>query len=270
MTNTPRWLPGDIPVAKPSAARMYDYFLGGYHNFAVDRAAAEQMRAVLPNTPLFMQAHRGFLRRAITFLHEQGIDQYLDLASTVPTVGSAHEVVQRLNPAGRVVYADIDPDGVRHAEVILRGVPNTAVVQLDAYHPEQLLNHPDVRHLLDFDRPIGLLLGWLFFVPDDQAAYNLVRLLRDAVVPCSYVAIAHATAEGIEPEVAERGEEVYASTTAPVKTRPRAQIEAFFSGFDLVEPGIVFLPSWRPEGPDDILLDRPDLAAMLCGVGRKR
>ena len=269
MTNSPRWFPDDIPLAKPSAARMYDYFLGGYHNFAIDRAAAEQMRAVIPDTPLFMRTHRAFLRRAITFLHEQGIDQFLDLASTIPTVGSAHEVAQQLNPAARVVYADIDSDAVRHAETILRGVPNTAAVQLDVHHPDQLLGHPDVRRLLDFSSPMGLLLGWLFFVPDDQEAYNLVRVLRDAVTAGSYVSIAHVTADAMKQEAKERGEKVYASTTTPVRARTRPEIEVFFEGLELVEPGIVYIPLWRPEGPDDLLLDQPELASVFSGVGRK-
>ena len=115
---------------------------------------------------------------------------------------------------------------------------------------------------------MGLLLGWLFFVPQDQVANNLVRVLRDAVAPGSYLAIWHATAEHYKQEDKERGEQVYERTTTPIKTRTRAEIEVFFEGLELVEPGLVFVPLWRPEGPDDLLLDQPARASVYGAVGR--
>src|SRR5919202_5107409 len=236
--NTPRptWVSDDLALDKPSAARMYDYFLGGYHNFAIDRAAAEDMIKLFPEFPLLMQVNRAFLRRAVKFLVQQGIDQFLDIASFIPTVGSAHEVAQQLNPAARVVYADPVLDNVRHSQAILRDVPNTAALQVDIRQPEELLRDPTVRRLLDFSKPMGVLLGLLHFVPEDEVAYNLVRVLRDAVAPGSYIAISHGSTEESPPDLVEQSEQIYARTTDPLKLRTRAEIEAFFAGLDLVEP----------------------------------
>ena len=267
---TSEWLPDDVPLDKPSSARMYDYLLGGYHNFAIDRAAAEQVTAVYPDAPLVMQAYRAFLRRAVKFLVEQGIDQYLDIGSVIPTVGSAHEVAQQLNPAARVVYADIDPDTVRHSEAILQDNPNTAAIQIDVRQPEELLNHPHVRRLLDFSQPMAVLLSLVHFVTDDEQAYRLVRVLRDAIAPGSFMAISHGCHDNVPREIVERVEALYARSTTPTRVRSRAQIERFFDGLEPVEPGLVYLPVWRPEGPDDPLLDLPERCVTLGGVARKR
>jgi hypothetical protein len=206
----------------------------------------------------------------VKFLVQQGIEQFLDIASFIPTVGSAHEVAQQINPAARVVYADPVLDNVRHSQAILRDVPNTMALQVDIRQPEELLNAPTVRRLLDFGRPIGVLIvGILHFVPVDEVAYNLVRVLRDAVAPGSYIAISSGTKEYSPPDLVEQGEELYADTTDPLKLRTRAEIDAFFAGLELVEPGVVLLPLWRPEGPDDLFLDQPERAAWIGGVGRK-
>ena len=265
----PPWASADVPPDKPNAARMYDYLLGGYHNFAIDRSAAEQMVAINPDTPLVMQANRAFLRRAVTFLAAQGIDQFLDLGSVTPTVGSTHEVAQQLNPAARVVYVDIDSDTVRHSEAILQDDPNTVAVQADVRRPEQLLTQPRVTRLLDFGKPLAVILALLHFVPDDEEAYRLMRVLRDAVAPGSYIAISHGTLENVPREVVDRLEALYARSTTPVRLRSRAQIAAFFEGLDLIEPGLVYGPLWRPEGADDLFLDRPEQSANFVGVGRK-
>jgi hypothetical protein len=133
-----------------------------------------------------------------------------------------------------------------------------------------VLNDPTVRRLLDFGRPMGvLILGVLHFVPEDEVAYNLVRVLRDAVVSGSYLAISHGTKEHSPQDLVEQGEQLYSRTTDPLKLRTRAEIEAFFAGLDLVEPGVVLLPLWRPEGPDDLFLDQPERAAWIGGGGRK-
>ncbi|MBX6342403.1 MAG: SAM-dependent methyltransferase, partial [Thermomicrobiaceae bacterium] len=147
----PSWARGDFPLDKPSAARMYDYYLGGFHNFEIDRQAAEQAIARWPDLPLIMQANRAFLRRAVNFVSGQGIDQFLDIGSGIPTVGNVHEVAQRANPSARVVYVDIDPIAVAHSQEILRGNPNATVIQGDVRRPSEILEHPDVQRLLDLD-----------------------------------------------------------------------------------------------------------------------
>jgi hypothetical protein len=265
-----KWISEDTRLDKPSAARMYDYLLGGYHNFAVDRSAAEQLIAINPDAPLVMQAYRAFLRRAVKFLVGQGIDQFLDIGSVTPTAGSAHEVAQQLNPAVKVVYADIDPDTVRHSEAILRDNPTSIAIQVDVRQPELLLSDPNVTGLLDFRKPAAVLVALLHYITDDAQAYRLVRTLRDGLAPGSYIAISHGSYENAAPEVVDRLEALFANSTTPAKLRSREQIAAFFEGLELVEPGLVYIPQWRPEGADDIFLDEPAKSASFSGIGRKR
>jgi precorrin-6B methylase 2 len=249
---------------------MYDYFLGGYHNFEIDRRAAEQVLTIFPDTSLIMRANRAFLRRAVSFLSSQGIDQFLDVGSGIPTVGSVHEIVQRINPATRVVYVDSDPIAVIHSEAILKDVPNTAVIEADAHQTTQLLAHPAVQRLLDFSRPIAVLLvALLHFITDDDDATRIVRTFSEALPPGGYLVISHGTSENMPIEVMQAGANVYARSTNPVMARSRAQIAAFFEGFDLVEPGLVYVPLWSPEGPEDLFIDEPERSLNFVGVGRK-
>ena len=268
---TPQTTRPDDPEARPSPARMYDYFLGGSHNFPADRAAAERVIALAPETPLIAQANRAFLRRAVTALLAQGIDQFLDLGSGIPTVGNVHEVAQEAHPGARVVYVDIDPVAVTHSAALLAGNPHATVIQADARRPETILGHPEVRRLLDFGRPLGVLLvGFLYFIPDDAEATGLVRGLRDALAPGSYIVISHAInelAERMPAKAIEDGLEVYRHSTHPVALRGRAQVARFFEGLTLVEPGLVDMPLWRPEGPDDVFLEAPQQASFVAGVG---
>jgi hypothetical protein len=250
---------------------MYDYFLGGFHNFEIDRRAAEAAIAINPDTPLLMRANRAFLRRAVTFLVEQGIDQFLDIGSGIPTVGSVHEVAGALNPATRVVYVDVDPVAVCHSEAILQGNLNAIAIQGDARQPEQILNHPEARRLLDFNKPMAVLLvALLHFIPDDADIDRLMGMLRDGVVPGSYLAISHGTYEGVAPELIEQGARLYARTTNPLTPRSRAQVQALFAGFDLVDPGLVYVPLWRPDGTAEPFFDDPVRSIIFAGVGRKR
>src|SRR5918998_5714074 len=145
--------PGEIEAERPSAARIYDYLLGGYHNFEADRVVAERFRELLPEMPLYMQANRAFLRRVVGYLVGQGIDQFLDIGSGIPTVGNVHEVAQAINPAACIVYVDIDPVAVRQSEEILIDNANATVIQGDLRQPETILEHPDVQRCLDFDKP---------------------------------------------------------------------------------------------------------------------
>lgn len=252
---------------------MYDYFLGGHHNFPVDRAAAEQIIALGPQVPLIAHANRAFLRRAVNALIALGITQFLDIGSGIPTVGNVHEVAQAANPEARIVYVDIDPLAVTHSASILTGNANATVVQADARRPETILDHPEVRRLLDFSRPIAVLLvSFLHFVTDDDEASALVRGLRDALAPGSYIVISHSILESIEgmpQDVVEQGTAVYNRSSNPVRMRPRAQVARFFDGLELIEPGLVDMPLWRPEGPDDVYLDTPEKSAFVAGIGRK-
>lgn len=266
----PRAATGGAPEEAPSAARIYDYLLGGYHNFEVDRAVARQFVGILPRAPFIMRANRAFVRRVVGFLVERGVDQFLDIGSGIPTVGNVHEIAQGLDPAARVVYVDVDPVAVRQSEEILKGNPNTAVIQADARDPQAILDNPEVSRLLDLGRPVAVLIASvLLFVPDDEEAYRVVRALRDASAPGSYLCISHATTEGSTKEEVEDSVKLYAASGNPMKLRSRAQIEEFFHGYELVEPGLVYLPVWHPEDPDDLFYDEPHRAGNLGAVGRK-
>lgn len=269
-TQPPLWAPHEIPIDRPSVARMYDYYLGGAHNFAVDRQAAQRAMDIYPELPLVMQANRGFLRRAVAFLAEQGIDQFLDIGSGIPTAGNVHEVAQRVNPDASIVYVDIDHVAVAHSEVLLRDNPRAGVIQADARQIEQVLAHPEVARLLDFRRPVAVLLvSLLHFIPDDGEAYGLVRALRQVVPSGSYLALAHASTEGLPAATREQIVRLYGGASSPICFRSQDEIGRFFEGLEPVHPGLVYLSQWRPEGVEDLFADRPERCIGLAGMGRK-
>lgn len=256
--------------SKPSTARMYDYFLGGYHNFAIDRQAAEQITALYPNAALAARTNRSFLRRAVTFLLEQGIEQFLDIGSGIPTVGNVHEIVAGIQPEARVIYVDIDPVTVTYSQTILEGNHNVIAIHGDVRAPAELLEHAEVRGMLDFQRPVAILMvALLHFVPTDAEAQQIVQVLTTGIPNGSYLVISHVTNEYLSPEVIAESEAVYARSTTPSKLRSRSQIAALFDGLELVEPGLVLVPLWRPNEADDLFMDMPEQSMFFAGVGRK-
>ncbi len=264
------WVPEGISQDMPNGARMYDYFLGGYYNFEIDRQMSEKALQIYPDGRLTAQACRAFLRRVTGFFVEQGIDQFLEIGSGIPTSGHVHEVAQKANPAARVVYVDIDPVAIAHGQAILKDNLNAIAIVGDVRRPDDILGHPEVKGLLDFGRPVAVsLLTLLHAVVDDEQAYAAVRVLRDALVPGSYIAISHGTRENAPPETIKQMEMLTRGTSMPARYRSHADIEPFFEGLEVVEPGLVHIPLWRPEGPDDVLLDEPERVLIYGGVGRK-
>lgn len=267
-TNT--WIPTVGSPDVPNAARMYDYWLGGYHNFETDRKAADWIQLKCPAVRPSTHANRGFLRRAVTFLLSQGIDQFLDLGSGIPTAGNVSEVAQAANPAAQVVYVDIDPVAVAHSQAILQHNPQVAMIRADVGQPQQYLDHDETKRLMDWSKPAAILcLTVLHYLLDDDQAYRVVRTLRDNLAPGSYIAISHMTYDGVPPETVESFKNLGIKPNLSAKVRTRAEIAQFFEGFELVEPGVVHIPLWRPESPTDILLDQPGQALGFAGVGRK-
>lgn len=263
-------LPDDLAPDKPSVARIYDFLLGGFHNSAVDREAARRALAIYPDTALAMRANRAFLRRVVTYLLDQGIDQFLDLGSGIPTAGNVHEVAQRANPAARVAYVDLDPIAVLHSEALLRGNPGATMIQADVRDPAAILAHPTTRRLLDPGKPLAVLLvALLHFVTDDADADDLVRTLRETLPAGGYLVLSHGNYEEAPPEILAQLKQLYAGTSNPAKERSRAEIARFFDGLELVEPGLVYAPRWRPDDPDDPFRDEPGRSLVLVGVGRK-
>lgn len=269
-TDQSAWAPTDIAPERPNPARIYDYMLGGYHNFEADRAISDAMEKLFPAVRLAAQVNRAFLRRAVTFLVEQGCDQFLDLGSGIPTVGNVHEVAQALNPAARIVYVDVEPVAVAHSRALLAGNPNATAIRSDARDPEAILAHAEVRCLLDLSRPLGLLMvGMLHYLLDDGEAEAAVRTLRAAAAPGSFLVISHSTPRVVSDEIRSELTEVH-KKTGTARHRPPEQVMRFFDDWPLVPPGLVLSPLWRPESPRDLLLDTPELAWTVSGVAQKR
>jgi hypothetical protein len=262
-------LTASIDVERPSRARIYDYLLGGSLNFAADREAARELIARVPDVPLVAQANRAFLRRAVRFLVEVGVRQFLDIGSGVPTRGNVHEIAQGLAPESRVVYVDIDPVAVAYSRHILAGDDRATTIQEDARRPERILGHPDVQGLLDLTRPVAILLvSVLHFIADSDDPAGILGRLRDAVVPGSYLVLSHLTA-GSQPNGAARPTPDGPRSDMFAKPRSPAEVERFFVGFELVEPGLVAVEQWHPDSPENIG-DSRALSCMRAGAGRKR
>lgn len=264
----PSWAPPEIDLDRPSAARVYDYYLGGFHNFPADRAMAKEAIGMWPELPVMMQANRAFLRRAIRYAVARGITQFLDIGSGIPTAGNTHEVAQQADSRCRVVYVDIDPIAVAHSRAILGDDPATVVLRGDLRRPEEILADEAVRGLLDLSRPVAVLLvALLHFVPDGDDPAGVIGRLAAALAPGSLLIVSHASSDG-QPELAARHQQLYARTPTPMTMRTRDRIEALFRGFDLEEPGVVPIQQWRP---DPASADTPEIERMVgfAGVGVK-
>ncbi|MGC4896901.1 SAM-dependent methyltransferase [Micromonospora sp. DT31] len=264
----PDWAPETIDIERPSVARMYDYYLGGSHNFAADRAAARAMVEAVPEAPLMAQANRAFLRRAVHHLAGLGIRQFLDIGSGIPTVGNVHEIVQRIDPRARVVYVDVDPVAVAHSQEILAGNEQAAVIREDLRAPAKILGHPDVTRLLDFTQPVAVMIvAVLHFIPDSDHPAEILRTLRAALAPGSHLVLSQAC-EDSHADAGERAEaeRVYRRTDNQLWVRDPAELTALFDGFDLVDPGVVWVPQWRPDSPGHA--ENAERAVFMGGVGR--
>jgi S-adenosyl methyltransferase len=247
----PEWVPDGIDVTVPHAARMYDYALGGYHNFAVDREFVERAEQLVPGASLVAHANRAFLGRVVRWLVDQGITQFLDIGSGIPTLGNVHEIALLAAPEARVMYVDADPVAVAHSRAILTGHRRVGVLQADVRYPGDIVNHPDVTELLDFSEPVAiLLLAVLHFVPDADDPASILAVLRDAAVRGSHVVLSHGSPVPELNEEVDGLRQLYRKTPTPLHLRTPEQIESLLKGLDLVEPGIVKIGDWRPD-PDE-------------------
>ena len=269
MTDDLSWVPPGVDTKRANVARVYDYWLGGSHNFLADQDVARAIVAVEPNAREGVRANRAFLGRAVRFLAANGIRQFLDIGSGIPTEGNVHEAAEQASPGARVAYADIDDVAVAHSRAILAGNASAAVIEADLREPRKILLNATVRRLIDFGQPTGLLLNMVVpFIDDAEDPWQIVATLRDALAPGSYLVLGHVTDES-RPTVARAAEKVYnRSVTTQVHVRSRADILRFFDGFDLVDPGLVYIPEWRPDAPQDVPED-PSKFWGVVGVGRK-
>jgi hypothetical protein len=258
-------LPG-VDMTKPSTARIYDVLLGGKDNFEVDRAAAQVAIEASPDVPRAARENRAFLGRAVRFAIRAGIRQFIDLGTGLPTQGHVHEVAHALAPDARVVYIDNDPIVLTHARALLPAAETTAVVQADVREPESVLSHPTVRARIDFGLPVAVLMVAVLQFATDTETEKAVSAFREAIVPGSYLIVSHTTTEG-HPEVGEQARRAWNDTETKIQSRTRAQVQALFDGFDLIEPGVVWVPQWRPDNP---MSARTGTRWMYAGVGRRR
>ena len=257
MTETNQVPPG-VDASKPSPARMYDRYLGGTANFQADRDAVDRILELVPEIRDAAWANRGFLQRAVSWMAERGIRQFIDLGAGLPTQRCTHEVARTIRPDARVVYTDIDPSVIAHGREILAGVPGTAVIEADFRRPDDLLEHPEVLQLIDFAEPAGLLIVALTqFIPDSDDPWALVARYMDALAPGSYLALSAPTADHMVTRKVDRILDVYATSTIPSNTpRTRAEIERFFAGLAVVppypgaEPALTSAGLWDCEDPE--------------------
>lgn len=265
----PDWTPEGIDIHKASIARVYDYLLGGSHNFAVDRDMARQIIAAMPDVTTQAAANRAFLRRSVRALLDLGVRQFIDIGSGIPTRGNVHEVARRVDPKTRVVYVDNDPVAVAHSQQILKDDELSGVVQADVRQVSGVINSPAVQRLIDPNEPVGvLMLLLLHAVPDDSDAYGLVEGLRDWSPSGSYLVISH-LADETRPEQADGIVQATQTSTTPVRERNRAEVERFFQGYEMIDPGLVWVQAWRPEELSTPFDDGAH-SAVLAGVGRRR
>ncbi|WP_326673762.1 SAM-dependent methyltransferase [Streptomyces sp. NBC_01257] len=268
----PAWAPQGIDISVPSVSRMYDFYLGGSHNFEVDREAARKAMEFMPGLPKIMQANRAFMRRAVRYALDRGVTQFLDIGSGIPTFGNVHEVAQAIDPQAKVAYVDHDPVAVAHSEAVLEGNDRAVIATADLRRPEEILGHPDIVKFLDLDRPVALLLvAVLHFIEDSDDPQTAVAALRDALAPGSLLIVTHASYEGIPLTQAEADGTVgvYKNIRNPLVMRSQDEIGRFFAGYEMIEPGLVSMPDWHPDSAAAQENEDPYAFSGFAGVGRK-
>ena len=238
----------EIDTSKPHPARMYDYYLGGWDNYEVDREAAQRVVDVLPDIIPGARANRDFLNRTVRFLAESGIRQFIDIGTGIPTSPNTHEIAQSVSPDIRVAYVDNDPIVGAHAGARLTGAGNTGFLLGDVRDPRGILDHPIIDKLVDFNQPVGLLLvAVLHFIRDEEDPAGIMATLWDALPPGSHLVLSHATGDFHTSSLSEVFK-IYERAAATLNLRTYDQVRAFVDGFPLVDPGLVQVPLWRPDG----------------------
>ncbi|MFE2379387.1 SAM-dependent methyltransferase [Streptomyces sp. NPDC059398] len=253
-----------IDTSRPHPARIYDYLLGGKDHYPVDQQAAEELAAAAPEVRIGVRANRAFLRRAVRHVVSSGVRQILDVGTGLPTSPNVHETAGEVAPGVRIAYVDNDPIVNAHANALLSGSGATSVVLADLRDPGALLDHPDIRRVIDFGEPVAvLLIAVLHFLTDAEKPEQVVATLRDALAPGSFLVLSHATSDFADRSAAQA---VYHKATATLNLRSHAEVERFFDGFELVEPGLAQVPFWRPDTPPPA---RSGEIGFYGGVARK-
>ena len=264
-------LPPEIDTSRPHSARMYDYFVGGKNHFAADRKTAREVLRHSPHVNTAARENRAFLGRAVRYLGgEAGVTQFLDIGTGLPTTNNVHEVAQRVAPSSRVVYVDNDPLVLAHARALLTSAPEgrTAYIQADFRDPHAILSDPATRDVLDFSKPVALMLvAILHFTPDEYRPAEVIATLLDALPSGSYLVASHLTTE-FDKDPTSKGQQVMRSAGIAMQKRDSGEFAKLaFSGLELVPPGVVLVSEWRPDGTGPA--PAPHEVNCYAGVGRK-
>jgi SAM-dependent methyltransferase len=264
-----------LDLSVPHSARVYDYFLGGKTNFAVDREAGDHLLEAFPGFRTAAQSNRMWMHRAAQYVAARGVTQFLDVGTGIPTSPNLHEVVQAVVPEARVVYADNDPIVLAHSRALLVSSPQgeTAYLEADVTDPQAILDSAEVREVLDLSKPVALcLVGVFHYITDDQKPYELVQQLLEPLASGSYLIFSHCTPD-FAPAMWEQAIQVYKADGGDAQVRSREEIERFFTGLELVEPGVEVPYRWHPDEETEQLAERRVFTDVSCslwvGVGKK-
>ncbi|MFD2471463.1 SAM-dependent methyltransferase [Amycolatopsis silviterrae] len=270
MAATRDWVPAGVDTSSPNVARIYDYWLGGNHNFETDRSTADRLEQTLPWIRQSVRLNRAFLGRAVRYMLAQGIRQFLDLGAGIPTVGNVHEIAQREVPEARVVYVDKDAVAIAHSELLLAGNDRTAVLHTDVRDVAGVLNSSEVRRLIDFSEPVGLLcMLLLHWIPDGDDPAGLVRAYQEPLAPGSLMAFTHINSDAHQESFAVASDQMARRRGDVPYPRSHDQVLGLLGNLALDEPGLVGCGSWRPAGPTDIAEDPSWNELIYAGVARK-
>lgn len=254
-------------LSGPASSRIYDFSIGGKDNFSPDREVALAALDAFPAARLIPREGRKFLRRSVRYLLGQGIRQFLDIGCGLPGNGNVHQVVHGVDEDGVIAYVDIDPVAVVHFQSLLHAVPNAVAVRADARRPDEIIGHPEITRLIDFDRPVGVLMFVvLCHLTDEEDPQRTARAFREAMAPGSMLALCDLTDESLTAEERAAAGDMLTRLMPGMRIpfRSHEYIAGYFEGLEMVEPGLVAAPEWRPDRPYD-----PPTGWMLGGVGRK-
>ncbi|WP_184876890.1 SAM-dependent methyltransferase [Sphaerisporangium siamense] len=255
----------------PHSARVYDYLLGGKDNFEADRTAAEDVIKIAPYMPTSVRANRDFMVRVTRYLAaERGVDQFIDIGTGLPTSPNLHEVAQRANPAARIIYVDNDPLVLVHARALLTSTPEgrTRYIQADLNDPDAIIGSSEVRDTFDFSRPVALcLIAVVHFIHDEDAVRSIIERLMKPLPAGSFLTLSTIALDSAPGDLVREAVAQYNRRGIMSKARTRAQIEEFFAGFELIEPGVVPVHRWRPD--EQAFLVRDSMVSMYGGLAVK-